>query len=197
MYKWRKMSDAQREETLRERQDNHLPWHSPPHFGIGKDIYLLTSACYEHKPLMNTPERRDEWERAIFDVLEKAGADVRAWVILPNHWHVLASVVLSSIRPMIARLHNGKATQWNREDDALGRKVWHGFSDRCIRNERHYFASINYIHANPVKHGYVANAADWKWSSLHTYLDEVGRETLTDWWHSYPVGDYGKDWDVY
>ena len=195
MYKWRQMTDDQREETLRMRQENCRPWHSPPHFGEERNVYLLTSACYEHKPLMATPTRRDEWSRDLLDVLSKVEADIRAWVILPNHWHVLLTVTLPMLRPMIGRLNNGKATQWNREDKTPGRKVWHGFSDRYIRNERHYYASLNYVHANPVKHGYVANATDWKWSSLHTYIDEVGRDTLKEWWKEYPVSEYGKGWD--
>jgi len=195
MYNWLKMTAAQREETLRDRQEHHVPWHSPPHFGVEHNVYLLTAACYDHKPLMKTAARRDEWEIALLDMFEKAEADVRAWVILPNHWHVLATVVLPRLRPMIGRLHNGKATQWNREDNTPGRKVWHGFSDRWIRNDRHFFASLNYVHANPVKHGYVANAADWKWSSLHTYLEKVGRETLKEWWQEYPINEYGNGWD--
>jgi putative transposase len=26
---------------------------------------------------------------------------------------------------------------------------------------------MDYLHANPLKHGYVARAADWPWSSFH------------------------------
>jgi putative transposase len=29
---------------------------------------------------------------------------------------------------------------------------------------------MNYIHYNPVKHGYVTKAADWEYSSIHRYI---------------------------
>ena len=61
----------------------------------------------------------------------------------------------------------GGPLNWNREDGIPNRKVWYRFSDRGMRSEGHFFASINYIHANPVKHGYVEKATEWPWSSLH------------------------------
>jgi putative transposase len=32
---------------------------------------------------------------------------------------------------------------------------------------------VNYVHINPVKHGYVSRAVDWKHSTIHRYI-EVG-----------------------
>ena len=73
--------------------------------------------------------------------------------------------------------------------------MWYRFQDRQIRGERHYFASLNYIHANPVKHGCVAKATEWPHSSFHEYLAKYGREVLADLWREYPVDEYGKTWD--
>ena len=96
----------------------------------------------------------------------------------------------------IARLHNGKSTQWNREDQTLGRKVWHRFADRRIRNDRHYFAALNYVHANAVHHGLVERSDEWRWSSLAHYRDAVGLETLEAWTREYPIERFGEGWDV-
>jgi len=145
---------------------------------------------------MATAERRTEFMGALLAGLEvEVDADVRAWVVGPNHYHLLIETDLSAFARWIARLHNGKATQWNRQDERPGRKVWHRFSDRRIRSEAHYFSSVNYIHGNPVKHGWVDKAATWPWSSLGKYMDKVGRDVLTQWWARYPVKDYGRGWD--
>ncbi|HUV64492.1 MAG TPA: hypothetical protein VMW24_11385 [Sedimentisphaerales bacterium] len=159
---------------------------------------MISAACYEHRPIMGVDTRRAEWERAVLDefgLQSRERIDVCAWVVLPNHYHLIIEGDLRVFARRIARLHNGKATQWNREDRVEGRKVWHRFSDRIIRTERHYYASLNYIHANPAKHAYAASATDWAWSSFSVYLEAVGRECLADWWRQYPVGDYGKGWD--
>ncbi len=83
----------------------------------------------------------------------------------------------------------------NAEDHARGRQVWCRCQDRIMRSERHFYTSINYIHNNPVKHGYVKKWQEWPWSSVHWYLQEKTRDWLLDLWRQYPVLDYGKGWD--
>lgn len=125
-----------------------------------------------------------------------AGGDLRGWVVLPNHYHLVARVDLIAFSARIARLHNGKSTQWNREDQTPGRKVWHRFADRRIRNDRHYFAALNYVHANAAHHGLVERSDEWRWISLANYRDEVGLETLEAWTCEYPIERFGEGWDV-
>jgi len=198
MYEYRKMTKDERTRVLAGRKVHLRPWHAPPHFEQGRGVYMISAACYEHQPVMSTGARRTEWETTVVDRLNEDGSEdteIRAWVVLPNHYHLLIEADLRAFARRIARLHNGTATQWNREDGTPGRRVWHRFSDRAIRSERHYYASLNYIHANPVKHGHTADAATWAWSSLKLYLDLLGRERLAEWWRQYPVGDYGRGWD--
>jgi len=198
MYEYRKMTKEGRAKVLAARKSLRRPWHAPPHFGQGHSTYLISAACYEHRPVMATNARRTHFEAMLLDRLISEACDdisLRAWVVLPNHYHLLIEGDLRLFARRIARLHNGTATQWNRQDGTPGRKVWHRFSDRVIRSERHYYASLNYIHANPVKHGHVTGAHDWPQSSLGLYLEMVGPEQLADWWRQYPVGDYGKTWD--
>ncbi len=198
MYEYRKMTNADRAEALARRKLHLRPWHAPPHFEQTRGVYIISAACYEHRSIMATGARRTEWEADVIDGLcqeDSESIDIHAWVVLPNHYHLLIEGDLRVFARWVSRLHNGAATRWNREDRTPGRKVWHRFADRVIRSERHYYASLNYIHANPVKHGHAATADAWTWSSLPVYMEAIGREHLAEWWREYPVGDYGKGWD--
>ena len=196
MYEYRKMSREQREDLLAHRKLMQRPLHAPPHFVDGPRTYMLSAANYEHSPIMNAGDRRREFEEKLLAfATQKAQAEIFAWCVLPNHWHLLARVELDSFGKVIGRLHNGTSTQWNREDDMPGRKVWHRHADRRIRDDAHYWASVNYIHANPVRHECVKNATEWPTSSIHVYLERMGREEMVRLWSEYPVGDYGKSWD--
>ena len=196
MYDYRKMTPEERAAVVAERIARGYPWHAPPHFEEGVNTYILTAACFEHQEILTTASRLDEFTEALVRGIEhEVNGNLYAWVVLPNHYHLLAEVDLADFRVWIGRLHNGKSTQWNREDGCPGRKVWYRFSDRKIRSDRHFYASVNYIHYNPAKHGYVNKATDWPWCSVHEYLDRVGRDTLAEWWRKYPIRDYGKGWD--
>ena len=94
-------------------------------------------------------------------------------------------------------MHGRTARQWNLEEGALGRKVWFNYFDRDMRSERHYWATVNYINNNPVRHGYVSSWQDWPFSSAHQYLKSVGREEAKRIWLEYPILDYGEGWDDY
>ena len=191
MYDYHKLTLAGRKALLTERRDRGLPLHAPPHYPDGRQTYILTAACYGHRPVISTESRRI----TLRDGFLSAPAEVHAWVILPNHYHLLATANLAQFRQWVRLFHSRLAKDWNREDAAKGRQVWYRFQDRQIRGVRHYFASLNYIHANPSKHGCVAKATEWPHSSLHEYLAKYGQDVLADLWREYPVDEYGKKWD--
>lgn len=64
-----------------------------------------------------------------------------------------------------------------------------------MKSERHFWATLNYVHHNPVHHGYVKQWQDWPFSSARDYLAEMGKERAAEVWREYPLLDYGKDWD--
>ncbi|MFN3762266.1 MAG: REP-associated tyrosine transposase [Anaerolineae bacterium] len=130
------------------------------------------------------------------DAFSHAQLPCSAWVFLPNHYHVLLETQdIRIVSETLRLLHSRVATTINGRQNQRGRQVWYRFTDRLIRNERHYWATINYIHYNPVKHKYVDRMSEWPWSSFHEYLEIYGEEWLIRTWNAYPVGNYGKGWD--
>jgi putative transposase len=68
-------------------------------------------------------------------------------------------------------------------------------TERAIRSDRHFWATLNYIHDNPVRHGYAATWMEWPWSSIREYLQENDPTEVPRIWEEYPILDYGKGWD--
>ncbi|MEW6250352.1 MAG: transposase [Planctomycetota bacterium] len=51
------------------------------------------------------------------------------------------------------------------------RGVWQSrYWEHRIRDEQDYVQHRDYIHLNPVKHGYVRTPEEWPWSSVHEHL---------------------------
>ncbi len=196
MYRYRKLTTDQKIESLRQRQLRGFPLHEPPHFRHAKGSFLITAATYEHKRYFHTETERSWLLNELIKELQAAKILMNSWVVLPNHYHLLIqSESLSSISQPLRRVHARTARELNRRAGLTGRKVWHLFSDRQIRNERHYWTTLNYIHYNPTKHNYVRKPLLWRCSSLHWYEKHFGVEWLRDLWCKYPVLDYGKGWD--
>lgn len=105
--------------------------------------------------------------------------DLKAWVVMPNHVHVLAyfrkgwplGKVINSWKSYSARRINqiirlqGLGAKMPENKDEAG--LWQrGYWDRYIRDEAHYRKTIRYILENPVASGLVKNIRDWPFSSI-------------------------------
>lgn len=193
-YLWRRLSPEAREALLKYRKRLRRPWHRPPHYDQGNIHYHLVGACYEHQPHIGfSPERMTEFCELLLDALPGTPA---AWCVLPNHYHVLIRLAdIKDAASLLGKLHGSTSFRWNAEENVRGRKVWHSVSDRGMRNGDHFWATVNYIHHNPVRHGYVDQWTDWPFSSAADYLEEVGREQAVEVWRRFPLHDYGKGWD--
>lgn len=198
-YEYRRMTPEERAAVVEERRRRGYPLHAPPHVYQEAGWYFITATNFEHAPIIVPLERRTAFEDQLLESMRSIEAEVGGWVVLPNHYHILVGVrSLNEISAGLKQLHGSTSRAWNLEDGLTGqRKVWYKFWDRYIRNERHFYQALNYIHYNPVKHGYVESTYDWPWSSVHIYYDTHGRQWLRDQWLAYPIGDFGKDWGIW
>jgi len=72
--------------------------------------------------------------------------EIYSWCILPNHYHLLVkTAVMKLLRKELGLFHGRTSFEWNREDDARGRQVWHNCFERKMRSERHFYATVNYV----------------------------------------------------
>jgi putative transposase len=197
MYDYRSWTPEQRAAAVADRKQHGYPWHGPPHLEAPGQYRIVTGACFEHRDILGSSDRLRWFEEQLLACVRELAVPCSAWVVLPNHYHILVRIEdMRVFSQGITRLHGRTSFEMNRKDDASGRRVWYRSQDRCMRSEAHYFTTLNYIHNNPVKHGYVRKWTDWPYSSVHWYLETKGRDWLTDVWRNYPVLNYGEKWDL-
>jgi len=95
-----------------------------------------------------------------------------AWVVMPNHAHVLFEVVDGwTVGRIVAswKSFTGRrlaTLMLAASPPAIAHRVWHReYWDRFIRDERHFHSVRDYIHNNPIKAGLVQRPEEWEWSS--------------------------------
>jgi putative transposase len=90
---------------------------------------------------------------------------LRAWVLMPNHIHVLFQVGTVSMSETVGAWKKHTAWLANR---MLGRRgsFWaEDYFDTYIRDAEHERSTICYIENNPTKANLVRDPKDWAWSS--------------------------------
>ena len=105
--------------------------------------------------------------------------ELRAWVIMPNHVHLLFKVFDVPMSQLLDAWKGFTAKQVNK---VLGRrgKLWQdGYWDTFMRDEDHERRTKNYVEGNPVKAGLVVSRKEWPWGSAR-FRDDYERLCLPD-----------------
>ncbi|MEO1495672.1 MAG: transposase [Planctomycetota bacterium] len=164
------------------------------HFDATPEPHELTFSCYRRFPLLDDESRRQLLSRSLDAATEGTGWRLAAFVFMPEHIHLLvfpvtpaasvARLLFAIKRPFSYRVKQSLAAE---QDPLLEQLTVHqrpgvktfrfwqegpGY-DRNLRSQRALQASIEYVHANPVRRGLVASATDWKWSSVRWYTSDA------------------------
>ena len=158
---------------------------------------------------VNLAERRDDYLTQHMDLLRDVIHRVKiahpfhidAMVVFPDHIHAMWtlpddyadypmrwSLIKAGFSRGLSKTERiNESRQSKRERGIWQRRYW----EHLIRNDRDYAAHVDYIHINPVKHGYVIRAVDWPHSLIHQYVE---RGWAAPDWSVDPddIGDFGE-----
>ena len=105
---------------------------------------------------------------------------IEAMAVLPDHLHCLWRLPSGDNDfPMRWRLIKARFSRMLPYGERISasrmrkgeRGIWQRrYWEHVIRDERDLHRHLDYIHYNPVKHGYVQRTVDWPYSSFHRYV---------------------------
>jgi putative transposase len=115
--------------------------------------------------------------------------ELLGYVVLPDHFHWLMRVGVpsgnfSKVMHSIKRNFTRNYKHLHGIETAIS--IWQrGFWDHVIRDERDLEIHLDYIHWNPIKHGYVNKPEDWSYSTYRDWMSNGFYEL--DWgWNTEP-----------
>ena len=157
---------------------------------------------------VNLAERRsgllvdyiDVLRASVRRVKERHTFHIDAFVVLPDHLHAIWTLPDGdadfSTRWMLIKagfsrhIPKGECRSTSRigkgERGIWQRRFWEHLICDDVDYERH----MDYVHYNPVKHGHVNHAVDWKYSSIHRYIADG--TVVHDWCGNMDVGGFGE-----
>jgi REP element-mobilizing transposase RayT len=121
--------------------------------------------------------RRNDVAATVEEVLlEGNGYDfqIQAWVIMPNHFHLVVDVWDVPLAKLIGQWKGKSARLANLRLGRVGQLWQEDYFDTRIRDAEHLSQAIRYIEQNPPKAALVKEPRQWPWSSARR-RDEQGR----------------------
>jgi putative transposase len=110
----------------------------------------------------------------------KYAVAVHAYVLMPNHFHLLATPNTERGLPqMMQSIGRGYVRVFNQHQGRTG-TLWEGrYRSTVIQADKHLLASMAYIDLNPVRADLVGSAQDYPWSSYSHYTGLRATKLLT------------------
>jgi len=137
--------------------------------------YFFTVTLYDRHSDLLVAEI-DALRAAVRKTMVRSPFHIDAWVVLPEHMHCLWTLPENdtnysgrwwAIKTAFSKslpAHEPRSGTMTKRGE---RGIWQRrFWEHTIRDDEDYAAHMDYIHFNPVKHGLVANAGNWPFSSF-------------------------------
>ncbi|MBU1471630.1 MAG: transposase [candidate division Zixibacteria bacterium] len=135
----------------------------------GANIYFITAVTYDRSPIL--VQNSDLLLTAMRMLEEIDGVEIVAWVIMPDHIHMVMDSGLEDLSRLMHRMKQKFAAQYRSRKRITSGRLWqHRFWDHMIRDDEDLRKHIDYIHYNPVKHGICRSPTDYPHSSFNEFL---------------------------
>jgi putative transposase len=130
-------------------------------------LHFITFSCYRRLPFLEAPEPKDTLERVIEKARQSHTLTIYAYVLMPEHVHLLTSEpevrTLSSFLRVL-KGESSKLLKGSRE------KFWQTrYYDFNTFTTGKFVEKVQYIHRNPVARGLVTRPEDYRCSSFNHY----------------------------
>lgn len=178
-----------------------MPHKTCKRFDIPGEAHYLTFSCYHRLPLLRSRELCSWLVEALQAARDRDKFDLWGYVFMPEHVHLLVlptqraysvSSMLSAIKRPVAYRAIGHLKRTRsplleqlRSEGRAGRVEYHlwqagGGYDRNLREAQAVHATLDYLHANPVRRGLVEHPGEWYWSSYGEWRGAGGGPLSVD-----------------
>ncbi len=141
---------------------------------IGKDKLFISDKDYSYF--------LQKFDRFILPI-----ADVLAYCLIPNHFHILLDIKEYDnlktelpkkyddtpdifISQVFSNFFNSYTKSYNKANRRAGRLFCYPYKRILVEDDDYLTYLINYIHRNPVHHGITESFSEWKYSSYNAIV---------------------------
>lgn len=138
--------------------------------------YFFTVVTHHRQKILSSPDHLLRLQSAFDRVKERLPFAMEAFVILPDHLHCIWNLPSGdsdfSTRWRLIKGYFSAGVRGS-VNERCEKGIWQRrFWEHLLRDEEDWRRHMDYIHYNPVKHGYVKAPKDWPHSSFRQAVEK-------------------------
>jgi putative transposase len=150
-----------------------------PRINLGGYVYHVINRSNGRVKIFRTEKDYLDFEYLLSEMKETFDMRILAYVIMPNHWHLLLypkkdkdmSAALQWLGTTHARRHH------TRKGTIGGGHLYQGrYKSFLIEQDRHLLSVLKYIERNPVRAKLAARPEAWRWGSAYRRIKGSAKE---------------------
>jgi putative transposase len=142
----------------------------PQRTDIGGFVYHVLNRANARSTIFSTEKEYQDFEKILFEAVEKFGMRLVSYVIMPNHFHfVLYPQIEGEIKKFMHWLTLTHTQRWHAKTKTIGYgHLYQGrYKSFLVENDAHLWTLLAYVERNPLRAGLVKSLKDWPWSSYY------------------------------
>jgi putative transposase len=147
-------------------------------------VYHVLNRAVGRATLFDKSADYAAFEKVLRQAWERLGTRLLAYVVMPNHWHLVLWPAqdgeLSTYAQWLTVTH---VRRWHEHQHTRGTgPLYQGrFKSFPVQEDEHFFTLCRYVERNALRANLVARAERWRWSSLWQRCHDTGVPWLSDW----------------
>jgi putative transposase len=136
-------------------------------------VYHVLNRANARMTIFEKDQDYEAFERVLTEAVERTKTRLLAYCAMPNHWHLVvwpqADGELSDFVGWLTLTHTQR---WHAHRHTAGTgHVYQGrFKSFPVQDDEHFYTVCRYVERNALRANLVAQAEQWRWSSLSRWL---------------------------
>ena len=140
---------------------------------VGGEIYHVINRANGRLQIFGNSKEYQLFEELLFDTKDLFDMRILAYVIMPNHWHLLLYPIhdgdLSLFMQRLSNTHTRKVHS-HTNTNGSGHLYQGRYKSFLVESDQYLLTLIKYIERNPVRAKLVMTCEEWQWGSAYKRL---------------------------
>lgn len=153
---------------------------------VGDTVYHVLNRANFRSQLFSKDNQYQDFLGILGEAVEIVPMRILAYCLMPNHWHLVLyprnESDLSKFMHWVTLTHTRR---YHTKTKTIGYgHIYQGrYKSIPVEQDRYFWSLVRYVERNAKRAGFVRNAEDWKWSSIHIRLkgSDEQKKLLSPW----------------